>query len=875
LEAVRDISEAFSELSQTLEQGWIIGEAESILSDLAGGERVVLISKQDAANAVTKATTGLEKMLTNQSNRAYTRAVDQSLSELAKRGGTGPWKKSDITFFNKRLTANLAKEMRVTAAQMKDPTSAIYKLSRVGAAGQLGFTPRLTDVDKRIQGFLAKDSAYWMNNTVKNIQPRIHNISAKIMANPELSRKQSALALRKGLLSDVGIRGRDVVRPPGVIIPPGWKGSLSEYYNGLTQNIQTRANGFAKITTYETAGIQNYRIAAIIDNRTSDVCRLMDGTVFPVAAGARLRDRILNMKNPQGIRKTSGWRTAPQIKKLGGRQRGGKFGKKGTAKLSAAGLGLPSYHFRCRTDIEPVGEVAAPVLADVSGAVLSPISGPFQAVARTKLNKMDLGQLRGLARERKLKYFRAMNETELRNALANPNKATEISKSVYGRWRKKWGRDGKVNPPPPLGTRTAKEIAKLEKKSLKQLQYLARRRNIANSEIMTREELIKVLGDPKSRNTVQKAVQPRVTKAKKKPGKTPGTTQADDLGLVDDALDRKREIDHLYRNTSTTITDTSAFSKNNLREKLDELLAPYPTDVIKEFNRRNLTLEFVRNESEVAWRGTSSGFGGLATGGPRYRRMKMAVVERRFLGATESFMDGTFHHEVGHLIDYAFKATIRPGGERPSSFVKLNKLLNGSFKKQMNVIFPHVEQYGFSTEYSLRQGIGLANYKGGGRQTLEGVYSILSPYSCTNKKEFFAECLKDYSRGGNTLKRLYPKLYDEIKTVVYRGYEFPVQTVSRFGLPTSTQPRLLPIKRPNLNTRVTVPKKFSRWSGMSTSEIGESETRELTGILQSRAHLPTSVVNKLKRPDVAVILKNPKTIKTVLQEYGVKTRLVD
>lgn len=108
------------------------------------------------------------------------------------------------------------------------------------------------------------------------------------------------------------------------------------YFEGLAEHTTYRVNELGKINGYEKASIEYYEIKAIIDDRTSDICRQMDGVIFPVSEAIKFRDEILKLKSPEDIKEFAPWQPANKII---------DFKKDGFP----TGMSLPPYHWRCRT----------------------------------------------------------------------------------------------------------------------------------------------------------------------------------------------------------------------------------------------------------------------------------------------------------------------------------------------------------------------------------------------------------------------------------------------------------------------------------------------------------------------------------------------
>ncbi len=122
------------------------------------------------------------------------------------------------------------------------------------------------------------------------------------------------------------------------------------------------------------AGIQKYIIEAVLDERTTNICRYLHGKVFSVGDSLKRFEKIESMSRPQDIKHEQPWvlevqdvesgNTVMYVNKESGRvkigqvQRSG-FGNKddvgefsgmlGNQALSDLGLSMPPYHGLCRS----------------------------------------------------------------------------------------------------------------------------------------------------------------------------------------------------------------------------------------------------------------------------------------------------------------------------------------------------------------------------------------------------------------------------------------------------------------------------------------------------------------------------------------------
>ena len=130
-----------------------------------------------------------------------------------------------------------------------------------------------------------------------------------------------------------------------------------------------RARSFSSASTYAGAGVTKYEVLSVLDERTTKVCRMMDGKILSVESalgsfdafeGARSLVEVRERTNPfmrvrgDGIFLPDGTRTAT----IG--PKGGFSNTLTPTQLNGAGVNMPPYHFRCRTTVVPVMATAPP-----------------------------------------------------------------------------------------------------------------------------------------------------------------------------------------------------------------------------------------------------------------------------------------------------------------------------------------------------------------------------------------------------------------------------------------------------------------------------------------------------------------------------------
>ena len=110
------------------------------------------------------------------------------------------------------------------------------------------------------------------------------------------------------------------------------------YWRMLANLAASRAYHYALLSSAQSRGIRGYRFVAVIDERTSAICREMNGREFWIAA----MDRAFDNDDPEAARVYLPWMDAADIQ---GRS---------SADLAAMGVLVPPLHPHCRSTIQPI-----------------------------------------------------------------------------------------------------------------------------------------------------------------------------------------------------------------------------------------------------------------------------------------------------------------------------------------------------------------------------------------------------------------------------------------------------------------------------------------------------------------------------------------
>jgi uncharacterized alkaline shock family protein YloU len=193
-----------------------------------------------------------------------------------------------------------------------------YDIGKTEVAKPVGLVPKTNMVDLKAVNWCAKDANFWIGDNF----------------NTRLSESIQKTVIDNGMF--LGLGRKEV----GAIL----KDNLNAYYKktdaywrGLAATVINRARCFGGVSAMEQAMVEEYEILAMMDERTSPFCRMMDGHIFRLGDAIKARDDMLNATDPEEVKKVHPW--IPYKKAVNMTHK----------ELVGQGQALPPYHFYCRT----------------------------------------------------------------------------------------------------------------------------------------------------------------------------------------------------------------------------------------------------------------------------------------------------------------------------------------------------------------------------------------------------------------------------------------------------------------------------------------------------------------------------------------------
>ena len=169
--------------------------------------------------------------------------------------------------------------------------------------------------DRKAIDVLTRHNCFWLGEHYgKHIGPKISELTQQ--------------ALDEGLGRDA--LAENLKQELGSVSPKGYS-----YFDVVASSALVRARSFGSIAGMEEAGIAEYEILAMGDERTCPICGEMNGKKFSVAQTREVINKVLDIQDPEKFKEAMPWQTTPPK-------------NKSESKLTEDGQSLPPFHGRCR-----------------------------------------------------------------------------------------------------------------------------------------------------------------------------------------------------------------------------------------------------------------------------------------------------------------------------------------------------------------------------------------------------------------------------------------------------------------------------------------------------------------------------------------------
>ena len=167
-------------------------------------------------------------------------------------------------------------------------------------------------------------NCWWVREKVINQTNDIIQNLAKETLESGATRLQFADKLEKALLNDVK--------------------ETKQYFDLLADHVLTKTQNMGHVAGYEEAGVEYVKIVAVIDEKTSEICRRMNHRIFRVSDFRKQYNKIVSAAKKHDI---EGVKAAQPM--VNASSFGAMPSNMRTEDFQKMGLNMPPYHFHCRT----------------------------------------------------------------------------------------------------------------------------------------------------------------------------------------------------------------------------------------------------------------------------------------------------------------------------------------------------------------------------------------------------------------------------------------------------------------------------------------------------------------------------------------------
>lgn len=241
-------------------------------------------------------------------------------------------------------------------------TSNAYYSARAGS--QLASVVDMSMTDRRAIKWLAGDSMYWIGNA-PHTMPGPHGMTVgEFIADTVKNGLSDGLST-----TEMGATLKGAMK--------GHKTASDAYWRGVSANAATRASSMGALASFQAAGVVRYEWLSVMDERTSPVCRELNGQTFEVEHLIDVRNRLMAAGDPESAKDAWPWVDVNSVITA-------KDASSPEEALAQIGVSAPPIHFHCRSvvvvgDFGPfeVGEPAPnPPPAQPTPTPPIPPSGP-------------------------------------------------------------------------------------------------------------------------------------------------------------------------------------------------------------------------------------------------------------------------------------------------------------------------------------------------------------------------------------------------------------------------------------------------------------------------------------------------------------------
>ena len=245
----------------------------------------------------------------------------------------------------KRATGQIYKtSQKRFAAQNKKKLKSVRKVGEDAAITGVAFDLETTAVVNQMSKLHAVSIG---DHYPKTLKPTITNSIQRGVFEKGLNKAQAGEFLKKELSRKLG--GKAFVES----VPPGIRAqginSVNAYHEGLSATNVTLTRNMSNIQLMNEGGVTQVEVVAVMDNRTSTICQQMDGRIFTIEQVNKYAKQVMEADSVADLQEFGKWQR--DLSGFGLKEGQKLTDSDASARLAEAGVLVPPYHFRCRTEL--------------------------------------------------------------------------------------------------------------------------------------------------------------------------------------------------------------------------------------------------------------------------------------------------------------------------------------------------------------------------------------------------------------------------------------------------------------------------------------------------------------------------------------------
>lgn len=287
------------------------------VADFEKGLSRLMLKEYDSV--AEKAVTAAMKAYKGNNSEAQVKAMEKALDRSFSKFGDTISKElgSMIQVFYEKQATDFINEFDLVVQKASRPSPGIEVDFTLQDADAIAATERIT---------VQSAGRYFPDQ----LSAKTSTVIRDVILERGLSGKEASKVLEQEIRGALGIDFDEAV-------PSHFRSNPAAYFDIVANNASVQATNVGRMLAMADAGIEKYRVQAILDRRTSAICRSLDGKEFSVSNGMKAVEGFIGVQSLEDLENIMGFSKDDSIPKWAGE-----------------GIGFPPYHHSCRTTVVPV-----------------------------------------------------------------------------------------------------------------------------------------------------------------------------------------------------------------------------------------------------------------------------------------------------------------------------------------------------------------------------------------------------------------------------------------------------------------------------------------------------------------------------------------